>query len=151
MLIVAAVILVLLAFAFPLVIRSRDLPELESWLETLEAEDRSLEARLRDPIVDLRLNANNTIGCGKMEGRIDSSFIAQFIEGEDPAIAEIIEKKGGNMVGLNGSGQLTMEAQWIENVLMKGVIGSNSIEANARMCMTSAVTGVTGSTHWPSM
>ena len=48
---------------------------------------------------------------------------------------------GGNCIGLNGSGQLTMEAQWIENLLMKGVIGSNSIEANARMCMTSAVTG----------
>ncbi len=56
-------------------------------------------------------------------------------------IAEIIKQKGPNAVGLNGSGQLTMEAQWIENVLMKGVIGSNSIEANARMCMTSAVTG----------
>ena len=56
-------------------------------------------------------------------------------------IAEIIKAKGGNAIGLNGSGQLTMEAQWIENVLMKGVIGSNSIEANARMCMTSAVTG----------
>ncbi len=56
-------------------------------------------------------------------------------------ISEIIKAKGGNSVGLNGSGQLTMEAQWIENLLMKGVIGSNSIEANARMCMTSAVTG----------
>ena len=49
--------------------------ELEAWLETLEAEDRSLEARLRDPIVDLRLNSDNTIGCGKMEGRSDSSFM----------------------------------------------------------------------------
>ncbi len=56
-------------------------------------------------------------------------------------IAEIIKAQGPNSVGLNGSGQLTMEAQWIENVLMKGVIGSNSIEANARMCMTSAVAG----------
>ncbi len=56
-------------------------------------------------------------------------------------IAEIIKEKGANAVGLNGSGQLTMEAQWIENVMMKGVLGSNSIEANARMCMTSAVTG----------
>jgi anaerobic selenocysteine-containing dehydrogenase len=56
-------------------------------------------------------------------------------------IAEIIKERGRNVVGLNGSGQLTMEAQWIENLLMKGVIGSNSIEANARMCMTSAVTG----------
>ncbi len=56
-------------------------------------------------------------------------------------IAEIVKEKGPNAIGLNGSGQLTMEAQWIENLLMKGVIGSNSIEANARMCMTSAVTG----------
>jgi anaerobic selenocysteine-containing dehydrogenase len=56
-------------------------------------------------------------------------------------ITEIIKDRGPNHVGLNGSGQLTMEAQWIENVLMKGVIASNSIEANARMCMTSAVTG----------
>ncbi len=56
-------------------------------------------------------------------------------------IAEIIKARGGNAVGLVGSGQLTMEAQWIENLLMKGVLGSNSIEANARMCMTSAVTG----------
>lgn len=48
---------------------------------------------------------------------------------------------GGNSIGLSGSGQLTMETQWIENVLLKGVLGSNSIEANARMCMTSAVTG----------
>ena len=56
-------------------------------------------------------------------------------------LAEIIKERGSNTVGLNGSGQLTMEAQWIENVVMKGVIGSNSIEANARMCMTSAVTG----------
>lgn len=56
-------------------------------------------------------------------------------------IASYIKEFGGNSIGLSGSGQLTMEAQWIENLLMKGVIGSNSIEANARMCMTSAVTG----------
>jgi anaerobic selenocysteine-containing dehydrogenase len=55
--------------------------------------------------------------------------------------AAIAEKFGGNSVGLSGSGQLTMEAQWIENLLMKGILQSNSIEANARMCMTSAVTG----------
>ena len=56
-------------------------------------------------------------------------------------ITAIIKARGSNTIGLNGSGQLTMEAQWIENVLMKGIIQSNSIEANARMCMTSAVTG----------
>ncbi len=56
-------------------------------------------------------------------------------------IVEIIKARGGNAIGLNGSGQLTMEAQWVENLLMKGIVQSNSIEANARMCMTSAVTG----------
>ncbi len=55
-------------------------------------------------------------------------------------IAEIA-KDDGNAVGLYGSGQLSLEGQWLENQLMKGIIGSNTIEANARMCMTSAVTG----------
>ncbi|MCH8861057.1 MAG: molybdopterin-dependent oxidoreductase [Proteobacteria bacterium] len=56
-------------------------------------------------------------------------------------IAHFAKKYGGNSIGLYGSGQLTMEGQYIENLFMKGVLGSNTIEANARMCMTSAVTG----------
>jgi len=80
------------------------------------------------------------------KGRFDDDVFEEmpYEEAEElvsEKIAEIIKKEGRNKVGLNGSGQLTMEAQWIENQLMKGVIGSNSIEANARMCMTSAVTG----------
>lgn len=55
-------------------------------------------------------------------------------------IAHFAKKYGGNSVGLYGSGQLTMEGQYLENLFMKGVLGSNTIEANARMCMTSAVT-----------
>jgi len=80
------------------------------------------------------------------KGRFDDEVFREvtYEEAEElvaQRIEEIIRTKGPNHVGLNGSGQLTMEAQWIENLLMKGVIGSNSIEANARMCMTSAVTG----------
>ncbi|HIG31007.1 MAG TPA: hypothetical protein EYQ50_25685 [Verrucomicrobiales bacterium] len=55
--------------------------------------------------------------------------------------AEIVKRSGGNSVGLYGSGQLSLEGQYLENIFMKGVVGSNTIEANARMCMTSAVTG----------
>ncbi|PCK07908.1 MAG: hypothetical protein COA42_11785 [Alteromonadaceae bacterium] len=51
------------------------------------------------------------------------------------------KKYSGNSISLYGSGQLTMEGQYLENLFMKGVLGSNTIEANARMCMTSAVTG----------
>jgi anaerobic selenocysteine-containing dehydrogenase len=80
------------------------------------------------------------------KGRFDDSVFrkAGYEEAEEfvaERIANIIKAHGGNSIGLSGSGQLTMEAQYIENLLMKGVIASNSIEANARMCMTSAVTG----------
>ena len=82
----------------------------------------------------------------KTKGRFDDDvFIRMGYEEAEKLVADklakIIKARGGNSVGLNGSGQLTMEAQWIENQVMKGVIGSNAIEANARMCMTSAVTG----------
>lgn len=60
-------------------------------------------------------------------------------------VAAIAKKFGGNSVGLYGSGQLTLEGQYLENKFMKGVLGSNTMEANARMCMTSAVTGYIGS------
>ena len=56
-------------------------------------------------------------------------------------IAHIVVETGGNSVGLYGSGQLSLEGQYLENIFMKGILGSNTIEANARMCMTSAVTG----------
>ncbi len=56
-------------------------------------------------------------------------------------IAFLAKKYTGNSIALYGSGQLTVEGQYLENLFMKGVLGSNTIEANARMCMTSAVTG----------
>ncbi len=65
---------------------------------------------------------------------------------------DIVEKYGGNSIATYGSGQLTMEEQWVENQYMKGVLQSNTIEANARMCMTSSVTGyiaALGSDHPP--
>ncbi len=64
----------------------------------------------------------------------------------------IVKKFGGNAIGTYGSGQLTMEEQWLENQFVKAVLQSNSIEANARMCMTSAVAGyfaALGSDHPP--
>ena len=56
-------------------------------------------------------------------------------------VAYFAKKYTGNSIALYGSGQLTTEGQYLENLFMKGVLGSNTIEANARMCMTSAVTG----------
>lgn len=56
-------------------------------------------------------------------------------------LAHFYKKYGGNSIGLYGSGQLTVEGQYLETKFMKAVLESNTQEANARMCMTSAVTG----------
>ncbi len=102
--------------------------------------------RMTDVLVRKDMSDPLTGRVSETKGRFDDDVFRKvpYEEAEEMVadrIAAIIKAKGPNAVGLNGSGQLTMEAQWIENLLMKGVIGSNSIEANARMCMTSAVTG----------
>ncbi|MCB9594397.1 MAG: molybdopterin-dependent oxidoreductase [Sandaracinaceae bacterium] len=80
------------------------------------------------------------------KGRFDDAVFREATWEEVEAvivdqIAGIVQEHGGNAVGLYGSGQLPVEGQYLENLFMKGVLGSNTIEANARMCMTSAVTG----------
>jgi anaerobic selenocysteine-containing dehydrogenase len=57
-------------------------------------------------------------------------------------IASVVHQHGGNAVGLYGSGQLPIEAQWIENLFMKGIVGSNTIESTDRMGMSAAVAGL---------
>ncbi|MBF0589886.1 MAG: molybdopterin-dependent oxidoreductase [Magnetococcales bacterium] len=81
----------------------------------------------------------------KTKGRFDEALwdrVSYDEVGEMIAkkVAHFAKKYTGNSIGLYGSGQLTVEGQYLENLFLKGVLGSNTIEANARMCMTSAVT-----------
>jgi ferredoxin-nitrate reductase len=81
----------------------------------------------------------------KTKGNFDEDkWVTVSYEESEEMIAQkvvyFIKKHGGNSIGLYGSGQLTLEGQYLENIFMKGVMSSNTIEANARMCMTSAVT-----------
>lgn len=50
-----------------------------------------------------------------------------------------IEKYGPDSVGIYGSGQCLTEEYYVINKLMKGFIGSNNIDTNSRLCMSSAV------------
>ena len=52
-----------------------------------------------------------------------------------------IEKHGKDSVALYGSGQWTLQDGYAGQKFMKGGIGTNNIEANARLCMASAVVG----------
>ncbi|MBL1216224.1 MAG: hypothetical protein D8M59_01875 [Planctomycetes bacterium] len=115
-------------------------------IKGLNAHEPIYRDRLTTVLVRKDMSDPLTGKVSSTKGRFDDDVFEEmpYEEAEElvaDKIAAIIEKRGGNAVGLNGSGQLTMEAQWIENLLMKGIMQSNSIEANARMCMTSAVTG----------
>jgi len=55
--------------------------------------------------------------------------------------AEIIGQYGPDSVAIYVSGQILTEDYYIFNKLMKGLIGSNNIDTNSRLCMSSAVAG----------
>jgi nitrate reductase (cytochrome) len=54
---------------------------------------------------------------------------------------ETIDAHGKDSVAIYGSGQWTIPAGYAASKLFKGGIGTNNIDANARLCMASAVTG----------
>ncbi len=53
----------------------------------------------------------------------------------------LINKYGPNSVGFYVSGQCLTEEYYIINKLAKGFIGTNNIDTNSRLCMSSAVVG----------
>lgn len=53
----------------------------------------------------------------------------------------IIEKHGPDSVGFYVSGQCLTEEYYLVNKLTKGFIGTNNIDTNSRLCMSSAVAG----------
>ncbi|GHD60040.1 nitrate reductase [Jeongeupia chitinilytica] len=54
--------------------------------------------------------------------------------------ADIIERHGPDAVAFYVSGQLLTEDYYVFNKLAKGVVGTNNIDTNSRLCMSSAVT-----------
>lgn len=55
--------------------------------------------------------------------------------------ARTIAVHGRDSVGFYVSGQLLTEDYYVFNKLAKGLIGTNNIDTNSRLCMSSAVTG----------
>lgn len=87
-------------------------------------------------------------------GRMSTAFVRPA-RGEDAvpvphdtAIAEagrrlraIVDQHGPDAVALYVSGQMSMEAQYLSNKLVKGYLRGLHIESNSRLCMASAGTG----------
>ena len=55
--------------------------------------------------------------------------------------AQVIEEHGPDAVGFYISGQLLTEDYYVFNKLAKGLIGTNNVDTNSRLCMSSAVAG----------
>src|SRR5690606_11729750 len=55
--------------------------------------------------------------------------------------AETVAAHGRDAVAFYVSGQLLTEDSYVANKLMKGFIGSGTIDTNSRLCMASAVAG----------
>jgi assimilatory nitrate reductase catalytic subunit len=55
--------------------------------------------------------------------------------------AQTIEKHGPDSVAFYISGQLMTEDYYVFNKLAKGLIGTNNVDTNSRLCMSSAVAG----------
>ena len=57
------------------------------------------------------------------------------------SFAQIIRDHGPDSVGFYISGQLLTEDYYVFNKLAKGLIGTNNVDTNSRLCMSSAVAG----------
>lgn len=55
--------------------------------------------------------------------------------------AAIIAEHGPDAVAVYGAGQLLTEDYYVFNKLVKGLIGTNNLDTNSRLCMSSAVAG----------
>jgi assimilatory nitrate reductase catalytic subunit len=55
--------------------------------------------------------------------------------------SQVITDHGPNAVGFYISGQLLTEDYYVFNKLAKGLIGTNNVDTNSRLCMSSAVAG----------
>jgi assimilatory nitrate reductase catalytic subunit len=55
--------------------------------------------------------------------------------------AQVVREHGPDAVGFYISGQLLTEDYYVFNKLAKGLIGTNNVDSNSRLCMSSAVAG----------
>jgi sulfite reductase (NADPH) flavoprotein alpha-component len=87
-------------------------------------------------------------------GRLDAAYIRAARKQEpsriamDKAIAEtaqrlrsILDAHGPDALSFYVSGQMSIESQYLINKLAKGYVGTNNIDSNSRLCMSSAASG----------
>ncbi len=77
----------------------------------------------------------------RRNGRLEPVPIQEALDLVAQKMAETIQEHGKDAVAIYGSGQWTIPDGYVAVKLFKGLIGTNNVEANARLCMASAVVG----------
>ncbi|UNY97634.1 molybdopterin-dependent oxidoreductase [Zhouia spongiae] len=77
----------------------------------------------------------------KQNGRYVETSMDDALDLIAAKMKETINDHGKDAVSIYGSGQWTIPDGYVASKLFKGCIGTNNVEANARLCMASAVTG----------
>ena len=77
----------------------------------------------------------------KKNGRYVETSMKEALDLIASKMQETIKDYGKDAVSIYGSGQWTIPDGYVASKLFKGCIGTNNVEANARLCMASAVTG----------
>jgi len=76
--------------------------------------------------------------CGEQRQRVSwDAALDALVE----KFAAVIHEHGPDAVGFYISGQLLTEDYYVFNKLAKGLIGTNNLDSNSRLCMSSAVAG----------
>ncbi|MBC8443868.1 MAG: molybdopterin-dependent oxidoreductase, partial [Deltaproteobacteria bacterium] len=77
----------------------------------------------------------------RKNGKLVPTPIQEALDLVAEKMKETIGSHGKNAVAIYGSGQWSIADGYAASKLFKGCIGTNNVEANARLCMASAVTG----------
>ncbi len=86
----------------------------------------------RDRITTAKIRKNGTLVEVPISEALD--LVAERLK-------ETRDSYGKDSVAMYGSGQWTIPDGYVASKLFKGCLGTNNVEANARLCMASAVTG----------
>jgi nitrate reductase (cytochrome) len=77
----------------------------------------------------------------RRDGRLVPVPMTEALDLVARRLRETIDAHGKDSVAIYGSGQWTIPAGYVAAKLFKGGLGTNNVEANARLCMSSAVSG----------
>jgi len=94
--------------------------------------------------VHSRDRATDPLLRARRDTRFEATSWEQTFEQLAGRLGEIIAEHGPDAVAFYISGQLLTEDYYAVNKLAKGFIGTNNVDSNSRLCMSSAVAGYNG-------